>query len=149
MTLDEYQEKAIPKSPPRMRITLCGSTKFKDEYLSYNLRLSKAGHVVYSVAGFGHNGDALTPEEKQTLDAVHLCKIDNSDAIYVVAPGGYVGDSTKREIVYAHKTGKRIFCAYPLAVSVKPGVVIRAERTCPYAGCSDPLCFCPCALCYE
>ncbi|MCP9213314.1 hypothetical protein [Streptomyces cucumeris] len=42
------------------------------------------------------------------LDALHLRKIDLADRILVVNPGGYIGESTSREIAYAHATGKPI-----------------------------------------
>lgn len=91
------------------RITLCGSTRFKDEYSLWNRRLTLAGFLVYSVSGFGHAGDSFTGEEKDRLDIVHLAKIDNSHAIVVINPGGYIGESTRREIAHAEKTGKEIY----------------------------------------
>ena len=38
-------------------ITLCGSTKFKDEFLAEQKRLSLEGNIVISVGLFGHSGD--------------------------------------------------------------------------------------------
>lgn len=92
-----------------MKITLCGSTKFKEEFVQLNRDLSKKGHVVYSVSCFGHSGDTLTEEEKITLDLVHLRKILESDAIYVINKDGYIGFSTKREIEWATMLGKSIY----------------------------------------
>ena len=42
------------------------------------------------------------------LDDMHKRKIDMADSIYVINVGGYIGDSTKREITYAEKTGKKV-----------------------------------------
>lgn len=96
-----------------MKICLCGSTKYKDDYQTMNLALSKSGQVVYSVAGFGHSGDDLTAEEKETLDLVHLQKILFSDIIIVVgesSPGvPYIGDSTRREIKWAEMNERPVF----------------------------------------
>ena len=92
-----------------MRITLCGSTKFHEEFLDWNRRLSMAGHVVYSVAFFGHNGDPLTDAGKLNLDAVHMAKIANSDAIVVLNRDDYVGESTYREIMFARAASKLVF----------------------------------------
>lgn len=96
-----------------MKICLCGSTRFKDRYQEVNLFLSKAGHIVYSVAGFGHAGDSLSPEEKTVLDLVHLRKILESDAILVVgevSPGvAYVGESTRREIQWASLNDRAVY----------------------------------------
>lgn len=91
------------------KITLCGSTRFKAEYELWNRRLSMAGFLVYSVSCFGHSGDPLSAEEKERLDRVHLAKIDASHAIVVINPGGYIGDSTRREIAHAEKTGKAVY----------------------------------------
>lgn len=38
-------------------ITLCGSTKFKDEFLIEQKRLTLEGNIVISVGLFGHSGD--------------------------------------------------------------------------------------------
>lgn len=91
------------------KITLCGSTRFRDEYELWNKRLTLAGFLVYSVSGFGHSGDDFSAEEKERLDFVHLAKIDASNAIVVINPGGYVGASTAREIAHASRTGKRVY----------------------------------------
>jgi hypothetical protein len=45
---------------------------------------------------------------KQRLDELHLHKIDLADEILVLNIGGYLGDSTRREIKYAQGAGKRI-----------------------------------------
>ena len=38
-------------------ITLCGSTRFKDEFLRIQKKLTLEGHIVISVGLFGHSGD--------------------------------------------------------------------------------------------
>lgn len=91
------------------RLTLCGSTKFRDEYELWNKRLTLAGFLVYSVSGFGHSGDTFTDEEKVRLDQIHFAKIDASHAIVVINPGGYIGDSTRREIAHAERSGKLVY----------------------------------------
>jgi len=37
-------------------ITLCGSTKFKDEFIAEQKRLTLEGNIVISVGLFGHSG---------------------------------------------------------------------------------------------
>lgn len=37
-----------------MIITLCGSTKFKDEFMEAQKELTLEGHIVISVGCFGH-----------------------------------------------------------------------------------------------
>ena len=95
-------------SEETMRITLCGSTKFKAEYELWNKRLTLAGFLVFSVAGFGHSGDVFSEEEKLRLDQVHLAKIDASHAIVVINPGGYIGQSTRNEIAWAEAKKKLV-----------------------------------------
>jgi len=92
-----------------MILTLCGSTKFKDDFIRVNKELTLAGNVVLSVGCFGHSGDFITDEQKLMLDAIHKRKIDLSEGIYVINKGGYIGSSTREEIKYARSHGKSIF----------------------------------------
>lgn len=89
-------------------ITLCGSTRFKEDFERVNRELTLAGNIVLSVGCFGHAGDVFTEEQKVMLDDIHKRKIDMSDAIYVINKNGYIGSSTKSEIIYAGVTGKEI-----------------------------------------
>jgi nucleoside 2-deoxyribosyltransferase len=95
-----------------LRVTLCGSTKFREAFDFWNTHLTLAGNAVYSVAvdAHGEARDALpTEEEKTLLDEVHLMKIKNSDAIFVLDVDGYIGSSTAREIVFARAKGKDVY----------------------------------------
>ncbi len=91
-------------------ITLCGSTRFKDAFMEAQKRLTLEGNIVISVGLFGHSGDKEVWLEgtKEMLDDMHKRKIDMADEIYVINVGGYIGTSTRSEIEYAKKTGKRI-----------------------------------------
>jgi hypothetical protein len=100
-----------------VKIALIGSTRFMDQYLAVNRQLSIGGHVVYSVAtrssSAEYKGDAppqqLTDEEKETLDLVHLLKIQNSDLVVLTTDrDGYIGASTKREIKWSLMLGKQV-----------------------------------------
>ena len=82
-------------------ITLCGSTRFKEDFERVNRELTLAGNIVISVGCFGHAGDVFTDEEKVMLDDIHKRKIDMADYIYVINKDGYIGESTKSEIKYA------------------------------------------------
>ena len=92
----------------RQVITLCGSTKFKEEFERVNRELTLAGNVVISVGCFGHAGDILSDEQKVMLDEIHKQKIDMADAIFVINKNGYIGESTKSEIKYAQEHSKEI-----------------------------------------
>ena len=91
-------------------ITLCGSTRFKEQFLEAQKRLTLEGNIVISVGLFGHSGDDEVWKEgtKQMLDDMHKRKIDMADSIYVINVGGYIGESTRSEIEYARKQGKQI-----------------------------------------
>ena len=98
-------------------ITLCGSTRFKNEFMEAQKRLTLQGNIVISVGLFGHSGDQEVWENmdegtltktKEMLDDMHKRKIDMADGIYVINVGGYIGDSTKSEIEYAKAHGKTI-----------------------------------------
>lgn len=95
-------------------ITLCGSTKFPDQFKSEMKRLALEGTIVLSVSFFGHDGD-LSEEEctdghptKTMLDDIHKRKIDMSDGIHVINVDGYIGTSTLSEIEYAILNGKTV-----------------------------------------
>jgi hypothetical protein len=42
------------------------------------------------------------------LDDMHKRKIDMADEIFVISVNGYIGSSTRSEIEYALKTGKKV-----------------------------------------
>lgn len=95
-------------------ITLCGSTRFKDEFMKAQRDLTLKGNIVISVGLFGHAGEWDNMDEetinktKEMLDDMHKRKIDMADEIFVINVGGYIGSSTKSEIEYATKTGKKV-----------------------------------------
>lgn len=98
-------------------ITLCGSTKFKNEFLKALKDLTLKGNIVISVGLFGHSGDSEVWENmdegtltktKEMLDDMHKRKIDMADEIFVINVDGYIGESTKSEIEYAISTNKKV-----------------------------------------
>jgi hypothetical protein len=97
-------------------ITLCGSTKFKKEFITEQKRLTLEGNIVISVGLFGHSGDSEVWSEttKPMLDDMHKRKIDLADEIFVINVGGYIGSSTRSEIEYAEDTNKPVVYLEPL-----------------------------------
>lgn len=91
-------------------ITLCGSTKFKNEFMKVQKDLTLRGNIVISVGLFGHSGDTevWSGDTKMMLDDMHRAKIDMADEIFVINPNGYVGKSTRAEIEYAKNLKKPI-----------------------------------------
>lgn len=91
-------------------ITLCGSTKFKDDFLRIQKKLTLAGNIILSVGCFGHSGDneVWSDDTKQMLDDMHKRKIDMADEIFVINKNDYIGSSTKSEIDYALSLNKPV-----------------------------------------
>lgn len=92
-------------------ITLCGSTKFKEEFIRINFEETMKGKIVLTVGWFSHaDKDIYIPskKEKLKLDALHLAKIDISDEVFIINKNGYIGASTKNELLYAHYCNKKI-----------------------------------------
>lgn len=89
-------------------VTICGSMSFKEEMIRVSQELElKHGYVVIQCV-YGINPDICSELDIENLSKLHFKKIDISDAIYVVNVGGYIGESTKKEIEYAKSLGKEI-----------------------------------------
>ena len=90
-------------------ITLCGSIKFKDEFLKVQEKLVLEKNIVFTPNFFSNiSKEEISLETKKMLDKMHKQKIDMSDEIYVINQEGYIGESTKLEIEYAKSKGKKI-----------------------------------------
>lgn len=86
---------------------ICGSTRFKSQIAEANKMLTLEGYIVLAPGVFSHDGDSITSEQKTTLDAMHLKKVEMADLVFIVNPGGYVGASTWNEICHAKMLGKK------------------------------------------
>src|SRR3954466_6073125 len=95
-------------------VTLCGSTRFEAEFAEGNPRLTMEGCVVISLGMFSlpdlpcYDWTADKSDLRGRLGGVHFHKIRMADEVYIVDPGGYVGESTRREIAYAESLGKPV-----------------------------------------
>lgn len=97
-------------------VCLCGSTRFYDAFQQANYDLTMQGKIVLSVGFYPHaqaehgHGEGVGHDsaEKIALDELHLRKIDLADRVHVINCGGYIGESTSREIEYAKQQGKVI-----------------------------------------
>lgn len=83
-----------------------------DAFHLANRQESLNGNIVLTVELVTYDGATdprrANPEQKKLLDELHLRKIDLADEIFVLNVGGYIGESTSREIAYAKKMGKKI-----------------------------------------
>ena len=90
-------------------IALCGSIKFKDEFMKIQEKLTLDGNIVLTPNFFNNiKKEDIDEKTKKMLDEMHKQKIDMSDEIYVINVGRYIGESTKNEIEYAKAEGKKI-----------------------------------------
>jgi hypothetical protein len=109
---------APPEPAPTQphKVVLCGSTRFSDTFREANLRETLAGKIVLTIGCDMHTDAELfadkTPEQlaaiKADLDELHKRKIDLADECLVLNVGGYIGASTRSEIVYAAAAGKPV-----------------------------------------
>lgn len=129
--MNEYHDKAekaeaeldaarpwLNPSRPKV-ICFCGSVRFSAEMMIWGWELAKRDTIVltWSVLPDGYfkgtdDQNSIHGAEvegvREQLDELHKRKIDLADAVYIVNVGGYVGDSTKSEVAYAHDHGKPI-----------------------------------------
>ncbi len=99
---------ARPGFPPI--VCLCGSTRFVAEFNRQRKALTEAGQIVLSIeiVTTQHRYDDpqhADPALKAWLDELHKRKVDLADYVLVLNVGGYIGDSTRSEIAYAHAHG--------------------------------------------
>lgn len=91
-------------------VTLCGSTRFIDTFNGARQSETLKGKIVLSIEivtsqAFKDDPRYNDPELKAMLDELHLRKIDISDEVLVLNVDGYIGESTRAEIIYAEKKG--------------------------------------------
>lgn len=106
-----------------MKVTICGSMRYIPEMLEWYEILSLEGYLVYLPVLLGSHGRtvpgrdirslvdetvigiphylSVSEELKEKLQQLHFRKIEDSDFIFVVNPGGYTGEGTKAEIKFA------------------------------------------------
>lgn len=102
---EDHEEKA--KRPTI--VCLCGSTRFKEDFIEANKEQTLMGKIVLSVGMFGHlEGLDMNGETKKMFDELHKRKIDMCDEVLVISVNGYIGESTRSEIDYARGLGKRL-----------------------------------------
>ena len=92
-------------------VCLCGSTKFKREFIQANFEETIKGKIVLTVGWFSHSDKEIyypTPQQKIKFDELHFRKIDLADEILVLNINGYIGESTRNEINYAKNLNKVI-----------------------------------------
>ncbi len=98
-------------------VVLCGSSRFVAEmaviawcFERDEGKITMGLHLLPANYSEDPIPDHLAEHEgvAEKMDELHWRKIDLADRVFVVNPGGYIGDSTRAEIKYAERTGKRV-----------------------------------------
>lgn len=97
-------------------ITLCGSSRFKKEFLELQEKLTLEGNIVISVGVFGHADNIDINATTKAIDEIFVIDID-----------GYIGESTKSEIEYAKAQKKKV--VYLIHPWIGKEICFRRENT--------------------
>ncbi len=101
-------------------VCLCGSSRFIAGMAVAAWELEKLGVIALSMHLLPQSYPGVQPDHqaeaegvKDTMDELHLRKIDLADRVLVIDVGGpngfpYIGESTRAEIEYATRTGKPV-----------------------------------------
>ncbi len=91
---------------------ICGSSRFIDQMAVLGWEIEKTGKIALGLhllpTGFPPDHIAEHDGVKEQMDELHLRKIELADEVFVVNVGGYIGESTTREVQYALKLGKPV-----------------------------------------
>jgi hypothetical protein len=90
------------------KICLCGSTRFKNDFIKIARDLTLKGYIVTMPMVFVHSGDEVSEMDKNFLDEVHKAKIADADIVFIINKDGYIGESTRSEIEWAEELNKKI-----------------------------------------
>lgn len=102
----------VPAARPKI-VCLCGSLRFSREFAIERTRLTLELAIVLAPEAT----EAAPPDPLlvRALGELHLRRIDLADEVRVVNPGGYIGETTRREIAYANALGKPVTYFHELA----------------------------------
>lgn len=100
-------------------VCLCGSTRFVETFDDESLRLTLEGKIVVSIGSHKSRARQYADNvggHKKGLDVLYFRKIDMADEVLILNVGGYIGESTRRELDYARAMGKVVRFLEPEAV---------------------------------
>ena len=89
-------------------VTICGSMKFEKEMqnIAFDLETKHNMNILQCV--YNIERKEISETERNSLSKAHYCKIELSDAIYVVDIQGYIGNSVSEEMKFAERKGIEI-----------------------------------------
>lgn len=91
-------------------VCLCGSGRFREAFEQAEFDETLAGKIVLTIGCNTHDvaRSEVLKHHKPMLDELHLRKIDLADEVLVLNVGGYIGESTAREMNYAGLKAKPV-----------------------------------------
>ncbi len=90
-------------------VTLCGSEKFKKEFLDVEAMLTIQGYLVLSLGVFPeHDEIGLEREQVAVVNEVHQYKLSMCDEVFVIDVDNYIDEKTQKQIDFAKKNRKQI-----------------------------------------
>lgn len=99
-------------------ICLCGSSRFVAEMAVLMWQFEKLGVIAIGMPLLPQWYPGIVPDHlaehegvAEKMDELHLKKINLATKVFITNIGGYIGDSTKREIRYAVEQGKELLWA--------------------------------------
>lgn len=106
---DLARDAPAPRDRPAI-VCLCGSGRFREAFERAEFDETLAGKIVLTI---GCNTKDIARDVdwqhvKPMLDELHLRKIDLADEVLILNVGGYIGESTARELAYARSLGKTV-----------------------------------------
>jgi hypothetical protein len=102
-------------------VTLCGSTRFMDDFIRANKEETIAGKIVLSVGFYAHQEVAPIPQQvKEALDRLHFQKIDYSHEILVI----------DKSVLECPACQKRLFSWDDIEEQYDDGVLVTIESKC-------------------
>jgi hypothetical protein len=90
-------------------ITISSSLRFKENIKTAITEFTKLGITAYFPnLDLEVKKDDITLELMQRLERDHFASIKNTEALYIICPGGYVGVMVSAEIGFARALGKPV-----------------------------------------
>ena len=79
-------------------VTLCGSSRFKEDFIKVQEELTLKGAIVISLGIFSNLDKKydLKNEQIEMLAEMHKQKMDVCDTVFVINKGGYIGRPVSR-----------------------------------------------------
>lgn len=101
-------------------VTLIGSSKFMKEFDEVESKLTMEGKIVFTPSIFKAQKplEELSEKEHEQYDSCHRRKIRMSNEVFVINPGGYIGEDTLEEKRFAEDLD------IPISYLVDPKVTV-------------------------